>query len=219
MDIVVAGTARCTVAPERATVHARVSFEAAVKAEALARATEQANALGSALRALQSTEASPVESVAVLPISTRQWHPHADDGRVLPLRHLAEALTRVTFSDFPALTSFIDQWGSADGITIDWVEWTLTPESRSREEGAVLERAVGHARERATAMAHASGSGEVRCVEVADAGLLSPGAPAMAYEMAPMSMKRSGGGDGGGVDLSPADIELSATVHARFTTD
>ncbi|HJE52504.1 MAG TPA: SIMPL domain-containing protein [Tessaracoccus flavescens] len=218
MQITVQGHASAAYRPERATVHLTIGFEGAEKERVLAQATELGNALAHDVEAIKAQADSPVTWSAMLPISTRSWRPYSNEGKVLPIRHAASAQVKIKFRDFKALSRFIDQWGGRDGVTVGWVEWALTEERRVREENSVLTRAVEAAYDRAQTMARAANAGDVRFLEVADPGLM-PGARAetqMAY-----SMKARGAADTGGegINLAPEDVELEATVHARFTTD
>lgn len=222
MDITVQGEAFASFPPERATLHLQLGFESDDKLDAIARTTALGRDFVAEVERLKAAEPSPLTWSAVLPISTRSWRPYAEDGRLLPLRHAAHLTAKLKFSDFKALSAFIDQWGAVEGVTIHWVEWTLTEAHRTKEEADVLGRAVEAARERALIMAKAAGTGQVRFIEIADEGLLSrpESAAPQAYGAAmrsSMMMKDSAGGDG--VDLTPENVELSARIHARFTTD
>ena len=133
------------------------------------------------------------------------------------MRHSAACRAKVKFRDFRALSQFIDAWGSRDGVTVEWVEWTLT-EERQRREADVLARAVENAKSRAQTMATAAGAGEVRFLELSDPGLLGTTPVSESFAQA-RAMKAYDASGGEGVDLQPEDVELNAQVQARFTTD
>ncbi|AQP45877.1 SIMPL domain-containing protein [Tessaracoccus flavus] len=221
MQITVQGEATASFPPERATVHLELGFEGPDKAAALQRATQLANELGSHLERLAQMTPSPTTWSAILPIGTRSWRPHSNDGAVLPLRYAASCRAKVKFSDFRALAQFIDQWGGVDGVSVRQVEWTLTERAKRKEEEAVLARAVEVARARAQTIATAAGSGQVRVIDIADPGLLGQGLVAQESHGSAAMMRSlyDGGAQGDGVDLRPEDVDLVARVHARFTTD
>ncbi len=220
MDITVTGTGRADLPPERATLTLTAGFEAGDKRQVLERTTTLVQALTAELGRLRELEPAPTTWSAVLPIGTRSWRPWSDQGAVLPMRHAASATIQVKFADFRALAAFADTWGGVEGVTLGGVEWTLTQALQQRTEREVLAEAVEHARERAQTLATAGGGGTVRCLEIADPGLLSQRAAA---EMAPMAMyagrsaKDMGGGEG--IEIAPQDVVVEAVVHARFVAE
>jgi uncharacterized protein YggE len=179
------------------------------------------HALTAEIARLRDHESAPTTWSAVLPIGTRSWRPWSDKGAVLPMRHAASAMLKVKFRDFRALAGFADTWGGVDGVTLGGVEWTLTEGEQKRVEQEVLAGAVAQARERAQVLATAAGGGPVRCVEIADPGMLPErsfgGGPPMAYAMRSGKAMDTGGGEG--IEIAPQDVEVEAVVHARFVAD
>lgn len=221
MEITVVGTGRAALRPERATIHLTAGFEGGDKAQVLRRATELVQALTAELARLRDHESRPTTWSAVLPMGTRSWRPWSDQGTVLPMRYAASSNLRIKFRDFEALAGFADAWGAVDGVTLGHVEWALT-EARQREtDERVRSEAVADARARAQVYATAAGGGVVRCVQVADPGLLVEGHA----EAAPMAMMARGyaakdvGGGQGGIEIAPEDVVTEALVHARFVAD
>ena len=101
----------------------------------------------------------------------------------------------------------------------DDVEWKLTDKREATEKEVVLAAAVADARARATVLARAAGERDVRFLELSDLPFSDGGPVAGVFAAAAESriMRSANGGEG--VDLMPEEIELQATVHARFTTD
>ncbi len=172
MEITVIGTGRAALAPERATIHLTAGFEGADKAQVVRRTTDLVNALSAELTRLREHESRPTTWSAVLPIGTRSWRPWSDKGTVLPMRYAASSRVQVKFRDFRALSGFADAWGGLEGVTLGHVEWTLTEATRKETDERVRAEAVVDARERAQVYATAAGGGVVRCVQIADPGLL-----------------------------------------------
>lgn len=221
MEITVSGTGRSSLRPERATLHLTAGFESGDKAEAMSEATRVVNELSADLRRLKELDPSPTTWSAVLPIGTRSWRPWSDQGAILPMRHAASARLMVKFRDFPTLAGFADHWGGRPGITLGHIEWTLTEARQKETERSVLAQAVEVARERAQVLATAAGAGEVRCLEVSDPGMLghrTEGEPMMLAASRSAYAKDAGGG-GEGIEIAPEDVDIEATVHARFTAD
>jgi len=221
MEITVSGTGRSSLRPERATMHLTAGFESGDKAEAMSEATRVVNELSADLRRLKELDPSPTTWSAVLPIGTRSWRPWSDQGAILPMRHAASARLMVKFRDFPTLAGFADHWGGRPGVTLGHIEWTLTEARQKETERSVLAQAVEVARERAQVLATAAGAGEVRCLEVSDPGMLghrTEGEPMMLAASRSAYAKDAGGG-GEGIEIAPEDVDVEATVHARFTAD
>ena len=221
MEITVSGTGRSSLRPERATMHLTAGFESGDKAEAMSEATRVVNELSADLRRLKELDPSPTTWSAVLPIGTRSWRPWSDQGAILPMRHAASARLMVKFRDFPTLAGFADHWGGRPGVTLGHIEWILTEARQKETERSVLAQAVEVARERAQVLATAAGAGEVRCLEVSDPGMLghrTEGEPMMLAASRSAYAKDAGGG-GEGIEIAPEDVDIEATVHARFTAD
>lgn len=219
MKITVTGRANTRLRPELATLTLRLGFESTTPEAALDQATRLANAVGDALAELDAADPRPVDSTALLPMTTNSWRPWGNDGQQLPLRHRAEARATLVFSDFAALSRFIDRWGREEGVSVEGVEWSLTRTRQAEETRSILGAATDDARARAVALAVAAGEDGVRFVELSDTPFRAGEAePRMYARAAAMSVGGAGGGSDG-VDLTPEDIELEAVVYAVFTTD
>lgn len=219
MQITVSAQARASLPPERATVHMDLAFEGGDKQQVLSQTTILAQEFSREVDRLKTLSPSPTTWSAVLPIATRSWRPWAQDGATLPLRHGARCPVKLKFRDFAALASFVDRWGGREGVTIHYVEWTLTEERRASETDRVLAEAVRNATQRATVMARAAGAGDVEVLEIADPGFLQRPHGVGEFDGVAVRSAMGGAPDAGqGVDLQPEDVEMVAVVDARFTT-
>lgn len=219
VEITVAGRGTASLRPERATLLLTAGFEGPEPQAPLHRTTNLVGRLAADLDRLKVADPSPTTWSSVLPIRTRTWRPYSDKGTLTPLVHSTVAQVQVKFRDFVALARFVETWGAVDGVTLVGVTWTLTEATRAAQERHVLARAVEQARSRAQVIATAAGAGEVYVVEVADPGLLGeawPGAPLPAAVAARSAASPATGASP--VDLTPEDVEITAVVHARFTT-
>lgn len=219
MQITVVGHAHASLRPERATLSMRLGLEGTDKQAVLRDTTTLVKGFTAVIEQLKAMNPSPTTWSSVAAIGTRSWRPWTDKNVTPPMRHSAECLVKMKFHDFEALSRFIDQWGGRSGVTISGVEWSLTEGHRRLEEEKVLAEAVRQAHARATTMARAAGQQAVIFLELADRGLLNdspgPGGP-MAYAA---SMRGGGPNESEGITIAPEDVELDATVHARFSTD
>ena len=218
MDITVAGTHKFATKPERATLNLSAGFESDAKDDAMRTTTALVDELHDRLTRLKAAEPSPITWFAVLPIRTRSWRPYHEKGKVVPMRYAAAASLRVKFRDFKALAQLAGELGGRAGVTLESVDWSLTEVTRTKVEAQVLAGAVKRARERAVVMAKAAGAADVVAVEIADPGLMrdvvSTGDGSYGGAAA-----RGSNGESEDILLSPEDVVVSATVHARFRAD
>lgn len=220
MNIAVTGSNTVARAPERATLHLIVGCESDDPQDAMRQAARTLNEIHDELLRLQAAKPSPITWFAVLPFRTRSWMPWNQNGELMPWRHSAHADLKVKFRDFAAMSEFAHRYGSLALVKLGQVEWTLTEKTLTDLRQVVLIAAVQDARWRAGLVAGAAGFHGVVPVEVADPGLLSglaSGAPVGYAETAMKAMSRGGASEDETIDLAPEDIEVSATVHARFT--
>ncbi|HWI43065.1 MAG TPA: SIMPL domain-containing protein [Nocardioides sp.] len=125
------------------------------------------------------------------------------------------------FRDFAALAQWVGRHvAGTEGFSLDGVRWTLTEQRRLDLERDVRTRAVQDAARRAQEYADALGLGQVRPVAVADAGMLAQGLEidgigGVGYAR----MDVAGKEPGAELELSPEDIEVAASVDARFVAE
>jgi uncharacterized protein YggE len=102
------------------------------------------------------------------------------------------------------------------GFRVGHVEWALTTDRRDDLLRGVRTEAVKDAARRAQQYADALGLGEVRPLAIADSGMLGTASRAGGgYEIAPVGRAMSVG-SAPEIEFEPEDIEVSATVDARF---
>lgn len=216
-EITVRGRFTASRAPERGTVHARVELEGPEPEQVYAAVADRTRAVTAAVTDLHDEEHGPVTWYSVQDVRTWAVRPWNQEGRQLPLVHHAAAQVQVRFSDFGALSAWLRAQAALDGFRTDHVEWTLTEGHERTLTEEVRAAAVLDARDKAQAYADALGLGPVRVLALADAGMLGTGPhPSYGggepYAAAAMRAEASGGG----VELVPGDIEVTAEVDARF---
>lgn len=222
LEITVGGVGKVSLPPERATVHLTVGFEAANQQEALDRTTATLHEVTRHIDYLKGMSPSPTTWSSVGAIGTRSWRPFQTKGVTPPQMYAATADVQVKFRDKGALAYFVDTWAGQPGVTVRYVQWALTEQVRLKSEADALGRAVAQATERARVMAAAGGYADVRLVEVADPGLLSGMRAAQAGPSGVYAMSGRGGVSSAGsteqgpVEITPEDVDITSTVHARF---
>lgn len=212
MQISVRGEKSVRVAPERAEVHATVTFEGVDRARVVADTAAAANRLASDLEGLKASGA--VERFSVQPLRSHAWRPERGAERVS-----ASVEVAALFADFEALGRLTSDLGAREGVQLGWVSWQLTDATADRLRDECIQGAVDRARHRAEAMARAAGAKELEIVEIADPGLLGSGEVRMEYAAPAMAMGRqSKGGAADAVQAVPEEIEVGAQLQLRFAT-
>lgn len=208
---------------ERATLRLSVNHDGSTREPVFAAATATAEALRKSLGALHDAAAGPVvswSSDAVRVWGDRPWN---NEGKQLAMVYHAVINFTAKFSDFDALSSFVESAATTDGVTIGNLEWALTEQRQHDVDNEVRTAAVADAVAKATAYAKAIGLSNVTATALADPGMLgNQSSPTGGgYELASasrgfMKMDAAGGAE---LSLSPEDIEVSAAVDARFVAN
>nr|WP_123027713.1 SIMPL domain-containing protein [Mycolicibacterium stellerae] len=216
-EITVRGTFSAFQSPERGTVHATIAYEGPAMEPVYDRVARDLEAVKASVTPLKTGDHGPVTWWSAQQLRTWSNRPWNKDGIQLPLVHYARVGIEVKFRDFSSLSRWVGQHvTNTEGFKISHVEWTLTSKRRTELQRQAHTRAVEDAVVRAQLYADALGLGKIAPVAIADAGMLGPNLhPERGGGAAYM---RVGAADGGGsdVELIPADIEVSATVDARF---
>ncbi|MBS1672813.1 MAG: SIMPL domain-containing protein [Actinobacteria bacterium] len=212
--ITVRGEHEVRVAPERAVVSLNVSLEGPDRADVVARTTALADPIRAGISAGET--AGAVTSWTSRRLAVRSERPWSNDGTRLALVHHATVDFTATFADFGALSLWVAEVSSIDGVTILGTDWILTPDTRARVEQEVSTEAVRTAVTRAGAYAAALGLSTVTPIEIADAGLIADGPGPAPMLRAGAMLALAAPPDSSGVELQGDDITVSATVEARF---
>ncbi|AXE38197.1 hypothetical protein JS278_01014 [Acidipropionibacterium virtanenii] len=220
MIITVKGTFTLSLPAERGTVRLTSGAEGDDRAVVTRAATGTTEELRYQLVDLEESGAATWYSVGAQ--TTQAWRPYNSEGIVMPIRYRTSSAIEVKFADFSALSRWGTRWAETRGLSVDEVEWTLTEKTRDRVADEVLTGAVRDATHRAEVLAKAAGQQTPRALAVADPGLLNdvsavaPGGDLEPAGYRARAMAATGAPGGESVKLSPADIAVSATVHARF---
>lgn len=218
----VSGSATHRHRAERGVVHLAVGFDGDDREEVVrdtaavhSRLTEQATAWRRQEAATWWSAQSV--TVAVETEATADRGNGADATRASSVvRFRTRAAVDVRFSDFDALASWVGEVAVEPGVTVEWIEWSLSHDRRPEVEKAVRVAAIADAVTRAGDYAEALGLGRPTLQSVFEPGL-RPGAPGGG---SPFGLARAVAtfSSGGPVafDLHPDDIEVTAEVSADF---
>lgn len=205
---------------ERATLRLRVNHDGSKREPVFAAATATSESMRARLTALHDATAGPVVSWSSNTVRVWGDRPWNNEGQQLAMVYHAVISFTAQFSDVDALSHFVESAATTDGVTIDSLEWSLTDQRQRDVDNEARTGAVADAVAKATAYAKAIGRSNVTATAIADPGMLgdSSGASAGGYELTSatrsfMKMDAAGGAE---LSLSPEDIEVSASVDARF---
>lgn len=217
-EITVRGCYSTSRSPERATVHATISYEGPAMEPVYQRVAGDLEALKASISPILDTEGGAITRWSADQLRTwsnRRWN---NDGSQLPLVYHASIGVQVEFGDFTALSSWVGgQVAGTEGFAVSTIDWTLIPTHREELHREVRNRAVQDAVTRAQQYADALGLGPIRPVAVADAGMLpDTSGPVDVQGVRQVRTAAALAGGGPDMELMPKDIELSVLVDARF---
>ncbi|WP_028642961.1 SIMPL domain-containing protein [Nocardioides sp. URHA0020] len=215
--ITVQGTYDAFHPAERATVTVTVGFEGPERTAVVTRTTQGTAALVAGIRAKHDPAHGPVTWHATDRIQVWSSRPFNNKGEQLPLVHHAQTTTRAKFRDFDDLAQWVERAAVHPGVRIDGVEWALTAQTQQGATTTARTRAVEEARAKAHTYAEALGLGDLRCLAIADPGMLGDNTSSTSGGgQATYSRAAKAESGGGGLAFTPEDIAVSATVDARF---
>jgi len=190
---------------ERADATISVHLEGASRADIVDSVTASADAVRAAI------EASTVDRWSSDRLQTWDEKPWSNDGAQLPLVFHARIGFTARFSDFEALSAWLGSVADLPGVAVDSLSWDVTESTRTAATAEVRSRAVKDAVAKASVYAQSIGLASVTATAVADPGMLGVGAP-VTSDLRMMKVAA----DVSQLSLKPADIEIEATVDARF---
>lgn len=216
MQITVSATAESKLAPTRATAHVRVLALGPNASTATTLAKEVGATVSSQIKDFE--QGKHVEKWSNDPLTTWTSRPWKDDGTQGDPVFNSAMTFHATFVDFEALAQWLVTLGENDLIELQSVTWELSDEEEKAANDQVSGDAVRNAYEKALAYALAAGYSSVAFEELADVGLLS--GPSNPYAEASPRMARMAvmsDASGGGVEIRPENVNVSTSVHARFS--
>ena len=205
-------------APVRAVVQLTLGFEGADRQDVFEKTRRLHAETSDSLRALHDPVADAVTRWSADQVSVWGQRPWSQDGAQLPPVYHATTTVRARFRDFSALAAWIDSIAFRDGVTVTSVDWALTSATHSALQSDAQKTAIVSARSKAQSYAEALGLSTLRAIAVADPGMLGDdgraGSTVSVARFASHEMAKSSAG--GPLDLTPADVVISASIEARF---
>lgn len=202
---------------ERATVEVAVHNEAAKRQPAFSATVAASDSVRELVTGLHDPKAGPVTWWASDSVQVWTEKPWNHEGKQLPPVFHARVTFTVKFSDFAALTQWIESVSAIDGVSVGSVAWSLTEGHKTGITAEVRSRAVKDAVAKASVYAQSIGLGAVHAIAIADPGMLGDqvhgnGSPETGF----MRAAKLSSDAGPALSLKPEDIEVSAVVDARF---
>lgn len=217
-EITVRGSFAAFHPPERGTVHASIGYEGPEMQPVYDQVARDLEAVKNSVVRLKDGPHAAVTWWSAEQLRTWSKRPWNSDGEQLPLVHHANVGIAVKFRDFSALSRWVGEHiEGTEGFSTSHVKWALTSKRRDGLFRQVRTDAVRDAVTRAQQYADALGLGKVDPIAIADAGMLGASLqPEGAHEAAYLRGGVGGASGGPDIELVPEDIEVSATVEARF---
>ena len=200
---------------ERATVTVTVGFEGPERSAVVSGTTQGTTALVAGIAARHDPAHGPVTWFATDRIQVWANRPFNNKGEQKPLVHHAQTTTRAKFRDFDDLAVWVERAATHPGVQVNGIEWALTEQTKQATVASVRTRAVEEARRKAQTYAEALGLGDLRCVAIADPGMLGDQSNGSGGGQA-MYSRAASADAGSGLAFTPEDIAVTATVDARF---
>jgi uncharacterized protein len=218
MVITVRGRYAAWYPAERATVRVSVRFDGPQREPVFAKARAGADAVRATIQSRHNATSGPITWWSAESVRVWSQRPWSDKGTQLPPVHYAALDITAKFLDFEDLALWIEQIVDLEGVNVTEITWTLTEAKTTSVTAEVQSRAVKDAVAKATVYAQSIGLSSVTAVAIADTGMLGDTVGGTEGAAAWMSAsKMRGGADTEPISLKPEDIEVSASVDARFT--
>ena len=212
--ITVQGSSTASYPAEEAQVRIAVEQQGEKRDQVLSLVTAGAQRLQAELEAQPATALARWTTSGLRAWSERPW---SQDGAILPLVQHARVDLTAVFTDFEALSLWLDAAASRDGVVVDGVDWRLAEASAQQKRAQAQQDAVADAVSRATAFASSLGLSALSPLSLADPGMLgSTGESAPGPAIRGKAMMAMADSVSGGVSFRPEEIRVTAAVDARF---
>ncbi len=218
-EITVRGSFTAYLPPERGTVRATIALEGPAIKPVYDQVVRDLEAVKASVAALHDPDRGPVTWWSTQQVRTWANRPWNKDGKQLPLVHHASVGVEVKFRDFAELGRWVSHHvATTSGFSLAGITWALTEKRKQETTRDVRVRAVKDAARRAQEYADGLDLGAVRPVAIADAGMLGEGLSPSGGGGQPFLRAAAAPAGGGGpeLELLPEDIEIAASVDARF---
>lgn len=209
MNISVVGTRSVTLPAECVVVTLTVGFMGPDRDKVVADTAEVAEQVRAKLDEVTADDGGGDAKLT----SLRTWTtiPYDDQGQPKTPQHVAQVRGSVRISDLSRVGPFLGELATKEGAQVGHLDWRLFDETLARLQPEVLAGAFGDALERAEWIAGAAGRANPVVESIEDNGTpsfaMARGKSAFMADSAPS------------FDLDPEDVEVSATLSVKFSTD
>ncbi|THG33209.1 SIMPL domain-containing protein [Naasia lichenicola] len=215
--ISVAGEATRWVRAERAVARVSVQHENEDRATAVEATAAVHTALAREAESHVESGAATRWQTEQLWVSTIQRYVK-DSDTTIPIQ-VARVSLIVRFADWDALSDWVTDVASREGVSIDGIDWVLTEAKERAVRSAVRVDAVHDARAHASAYAGAIGHERISLEAIYEPGLRPNGGSESGGGLAsPRMMKASFADSSATIELTPPELEVSASITADFIT-
>lgn len=224
IEISVTGTSSIHRHPERAFLTLRVSSNGHSQATVSQEVTLRSNGIQQLLNELapktETGQATPDAPVTVYSVGfLRSWSqvPHDRNGNPLQRVYYAQTNINANFRDFNKLSEVAAKLLGLPNVEINGIDWQLTKPTRKALGSESRKLAMLDAVEKAKDYAGVVGR-EIVAVEVNEGGSSGPSGARMMMMQQQMPQMAAGhmGNGGGGLDLTPQNIDVTHSVNVKF---
>jgi uncharacterized protein YggE len=204
---------------ERATVTIAVSFDGPSRQPVFKAASASLDAVRATVDRLHDASTGPITWWSANSVRVWSQRPWNNQGKQLETVHTAAFELTAKFKDFEALASWIEAVVAIPGTNVRSIDWALTEARQTSVLTEARSRAVKDAVSKATVYAQSIGLGSVTATAIADPGMLGDGARVAEQgfgKFGGMTRSQQQMGDWAPLALKPEDIEVTASVDARF---
>lgn len=218
----VSGTAERFVAPERAVAHIRINHSSLTKGEAYRDVVAIHNSLVARARGFQRDGSATWFDASAPSTYSHQEYYEKISGRKgehgVRMRYAASSRISVKFQDFDQLGEWLAELADIELVSSS-VEWKLTDVTRKAVQKEIRGEAVRNARELAEDYAQGDATLATEVDSLKIVSISDGSAPQHDYYPSPLRgavMARSAGAAAPAAEMSPEDIQISASIFVVF---
>lgn len=160
---------------------------------------------------------APVSFYSIGSLTTSNDDEYDDDHNKTGKRiYKATSTLDIRFRDFAQLGECVVTWSTTPHVSLQGIDWILTPENQTDLEEAAKVHALRHALDRAQVYADVIGRKTVTPVKIDDTQYMYGGAEGRVMQTARKMASTATFGIGVGLNFEPQSVEVNALIEVEF---
>lgn len=160
---------------------------------------------------------APVSFYSIGSLTTSNDDEYDDDHNKTGKRiYKATSTLDIRFRDFAQLGECVVNWSTTPFVSLQGIDWILTPENQTDLEEAAKVHALRHALDRAQVYADVIGRKTVTPVKIDDTQYMYGGAEGRVMQTARKMASTATFGIGVGLNFEPQSVEVNAMIEVEF---